>query len=327
MNVSSALRWSAVGLAVVLGAGAVKIDARKQSSLRNPPPPGQRLEARDGDTVIVEDDARVTILRRRHARVRAIFNSNQRWLILLASYSPPRGGDSSGRVDETFTFSGISGDWPLESRWEGDGVIEQYSIAGDGRGARGVAFGSPQGMVQLFGPPDEQHVLTDPAAVAVLSYRGFSRGGGGGVSFDEAEQRHVSLAIRNAETNARLPAGYRSTVTSAERSGGVVGGVTAEIGAAEGAPVRVGGTVAVPRKIFDVAPVTPEAARQADIRGTVILELTIGADGAVTSVRILRSIPLLDAAALECARQWRYDPVLLNGRPVPVIITATVTFP
>src|SRR5207302_11073760 len=117
---------------------------------------------------------------------------------------------------------------PFESRWEGDAVIEQYSIAGDGRGARGIAFGSPQGMVQLFGAPDEQNVLTDPAAVAVLSYRGFGRGGGGGVSFDEAEQRHVSMAIRNAEKNARLPTGYRSTVTSVEPSGRVVGGVTTE---------------------------------------------------------------------------------------------------
>jgi protein TonB len=42
---------------------------------------------------------------------------------------------------------------------------------------------------------------------------------------------------------------------------------------------------------------------------------------------ILRSIPLLDEAALDAVRQWRYTPTLLNGTPVPVIVTATVNFP
>ena len=56
-------------------------------------------------------------------------------------------------------------------------------------------------------------------------------------------------------------------------------------------------------------------------------KFTIGVDGSVTDARVLRSIPLLDSAALECARQWRFEPVLLNGRPVPIVMTATVSFP
>jgi len=43
-------------------------------------------------------------------------------------------------------------------------------------------------------------------------------------------------------------------------------------------------------------------------------------------VRVLRSIPLLDAAAIEAVRQWQYTPTLLNGVPVPVIMTVTVNF-
>jgi TonB family protein len=58
----------------------------------------------------------------------------------------------------------------------------------------------------------------------------------------------------------------------------------------------------------------------------VIVELRIGADGSVTNARILRGIPQLDEAALECVRQWRYEPILLNGQPVPVTITASVSF-
>ncbi|MBL8143273.1 MAG: energy transducer TonB, partial [Acidobacteria bacterium] len=67
-------------------------------------------------------------------------------------------------------------------------------------------------------------------------------------------------------------------------------------------------------------------AGHARITGVVILELTIGADGSVVNARVLRSIPLLDQAALDAARQWKYAPTLLNGVPTPVIMTATVTF-
>jgi periplasmic protein TonB len=59
----------------------------------------------------------------------------------------------------------------------------------------------------------------------------------------------------------------------------------------------------------------------------VILEITIGPDGRVSDAKVLRSIPLLDAAALDAVRKWRYEPTLLNGAPVPVIMTVTVNFP
>jgi protein TonB len=58
----------------------------------------------------------------------------------------------------------------------------------------------------------------------------------------------------------------------------------------------------------------------------VIIEATIGPTGTVQDARILRSIPLLDAAALEAVRQWEYTPTLLNGVPVPVLMTITVNF-
>jgi protein TonB len=54
--------------------------------------------------------------------------------------------------------------------------------------------------------------------------------------------------------------------------------------------------------------------------------ITVGADGSVTDAKILRSIPLLDQAALDCVRQWKYEPTSLSGMPVPVIMTVTVNF-
>jgi protein TonB len=56
------------------------------------------------------------------------------------------------------------------------------------------------------------------------------------------------------------------------------------------------------------------------------MEAIIGVDGTVRDVRVLRSIPVLDQAATDAVRQWEYTPTLLNGVPVPVIMTVTVSF-
>ena len=80
------------------------------------------------------------------------------------------------------------------------------------------------------------------------------------------------------------------------------------------------------KKVKDVQPTYPPIAQSARVQGVVILEATIGPDGRVQDVRVLRSIPLLDAAAIEAVRQWVYTPTLLNNVPVPVIMTVTVNF-
>jgi periplasmic protein TonB len=110
--------------------------------------------------------------------------------------------------------------------------------------------------------------------------------------------------------------------------GGVVGGV---VGGLPDAPapvqaVRVGGQIKEPKKLKHVAPTYPDIAKQARVQGVVILECTISPQGKVTDVKLLRGIPLLDAAAIEAVRQWVYTPTLLNGVPVPVIMTVTVNF-
>ena len=91
-------------------------------------------------------------------------------------------------------------------------------------------------------------------------------------------------------------------------------------------PLRVGGEISPPQRITDVAPVYPPVARAAHVEGIVILEAVIGEDGGVRDVRVLRSRPLLDAAAIDAVRQWRFTPTLLNGQPVPVVMTVTVAF-
>ncbi|MBI3932476.1 MAG: energy transducer TonB, partial [Acidobacteria bacterium] len=109
--------------------------------------------------------------------------------------------------------------------------------------------------------------------------------------------------------------------------GGVVGGV---VGGLDAAPpvqaVRVGGQIKEPKPLKKTQPVYPDIAKQARVQGIVILECTISPQGKVTDVKVLRGIPLLDTAAIEAVRQWVYTPTLLNGVPVPVIMTVTVNF-
>jgi len=104
-------------------------------------------------------------------------------------------------------------------------------------------------------------------------------------------------------------------------AGGRRPGVAAQYG-----PLRVGGDVKSPKRIFNVNAIYPEEAKAAGIEGAVVMRITIGEDGSVTNVVVLRSIPMLDDAAIESVLQWRYEPTLLNGVPVEVEMNATVTF-
>ena len=73
-------------------------------------------------------------------------------------------------------------------------------------------------------------------------------------------------------------------------------------------------------------PVYPQLAILARLEGVVIIEATIGPDGKLMDARVLRGHQMLDQAALAAVRQWEFTPTLLNGVPVPVIMSVTVRF-
>jgi protein TonB len=91
-------------------------------------------------------------------------------------------------------------------------------------------------------------------------------------------------------------------------------------------PVRVGGNIRMPEKIRDVKPIYPPIAQQAGVQGVVILETLIDAGGNVVAARILRSIPLLDQAALDAVKEWKYSMPLVDGQPQALQMTVTVNF-
>jgi len=95
-----------------------------------------------------------------------------------------------------------------------------------------------------------------------------------------------------------------------------------------GEPVRAGGRdrIKPPKLIREVQPVYPENARQARVEGIVIIEATTDTYGRVASAKVLRSIPLLDQAAMEAVKQWVYEPMIIDGKPRPVVFTVTMRF-
>jgi protein TonB len=151
--------------------------------------------------------------------------------------------------------------------------------------------------------------------------------------------RSSSIAPAHAPSSIEPETGVPSTFPA----GGVVGGI-GHLGDSLGAglvnvpspppppqvrvqePVRPGGHIKPPAKVRHVAPVYPRIAQDARVEGVVILEAIIAIDGRVQQVRVLRSKPLLDQAAIDAVRQWLFTPTLLNGVPVPVIMTVTVNF-
>ena len=111
--------------------------------------------------------------------------------------------------------------------------------------------------------------------------------------------------------------------------GGVVGGVVGGLPEAPPPPVqplRVGDVVKEPRKLRGVQPVYPPLALSGRLQGVVILECMVDTRGRVQEAKVLRGVPLLDQAALDAVRQWVYSITLVDGVPVPVIMTVTVSF-
>ena len=96
--------------------------------------------------------------------------------------------------------------------------------------------------------------------------------------------------------------------------------------AAPAEPVRVGGMVKEPKVVKMVPPVYPALASRARVSGTVVLEATLTSQGTAEEIRVISGHPLLVQAAIDCVKQWQYEPTYLNGVPVAIILTAKVHF-
>jgi len=272
---------------------------------------GRVIEAADGDLVVVPSGARVSVVTRSQVQARLVYVAAQQTLLLLTD-------PALGLVDmpgmKGFRRWQMQDPWPLEARWEGNVTIDEYSPSG--RAPMQIAIHTDRGAIMVGPPYVREAAATPPPLAVVRSFMASSRVVRG--SFDEIEQAWL------AGGDNALPGPSGRTMMNAS---GISSVVTESISSSgPGGPVRVGGNIRPPTRTHVVEPAYPPTARAAGIQGVIILEIVIGTDGAVSNARVLRSIPLLDQAALDAVRQWRYEPTLLNGVPTPVIMTATVNF-
>jgi TonB family protein len=141
-------------------------------------------------------------------------------------------------------------------------------------------------------------------------------------SYDKTRELAVAAKAAGDKAAADAVAGKEKAAVAAKKKADAA----AARAKAKMAPVRIGGQIRAPKKIKDVKPVYPAIAHSARVAGAVTIEATIGPDGKVIDAKVVRSIPLLDQAALDAVRQWEYTPTLLNGVPVPVLVTVTINF-
>ena len=127
-------------------------------------------------------------------------------------------------------------------------------------------------------------------------------------------------------------------INNSGAAGGIFGGIPGQgimVGSAAAPPppkatgparIKQGGNVTAASIINQTKPTYPPLARQARIQGNVVLHAIIDKDGNVAQLEVISGHPLLVQSALDAVKQWRYKPTLLNGDPVEVDTTITVTF-
>jgi TonB family protein len=146
-------------------------------------------------------------------------------------------------------------------------------------------------------------------------------------SYDRANELATSARLASEKAITDAAAGKaRADAAAAAAAAAKVKADTAVRGKLATRAVRVGGAIRNPTKTKNVLPVYPAVAKSARVGGTVLVEATIGPDGKVADARVLRSVALLDQAALDAVRQWEYAPTRVRGVAVPVIITVAINF-
>ena len=143
--------------------------------------------------------------------------------------------------------------------------------------------------------------------------------------------KKIQMIKEEAQPDVGMTGGVPGGVPGGS-AGGVLGGIIG--GAPGGLPpppkpverLRIGGNVMQANLIRRVDPIYPQIAKTAHISGTVVLHAIIAKDGTIQELSVVSGPPLLQRAALDAVKQWRYKPTMLNTQPVQVDTTVTVIF-
>ena len=96
--------------------------------------------------------------------------------------------------------------------------------------------------------------------------------------------------------------------------------------AAEAFPSSQSNVMTQALAIHKVQPTYPDGAKKRKVSGSVVVEVRIDEKGKVSSADRVSGDPELENAALEAARQWKFTPATLHGRPIQVIQRITFQF-
>ncbi|MFZ0878503.1 MAG: TonB family protein [Candidatus Acidiferrales bacterium] len=143
-----------------------------------------------------------------------------------------------------------------------------------------------------------------------------------------------ALAGNAAHANAEPPPDVVEGASANSGAGvsGIVGETASNIpppspsASENGEPVRVGGKVKEPRLIASVQPEYPAAAKQFNVQGDVQIEATIDPAGRVTHMRVISGPAMLQRAAMDALKQWRYEPSKLDDKAVAIQMNVTIKF-
>jgi protein TonB len=103
-------------------------------------------------------------------------------------------------------------------------------------------------------------------------------------------------------------------------------GMNANGPAAPAAPVPVGGDVKPAKLLSSTPPVYPTLAKNQHVSGNVLIDALIDANGRVTTMKVVSGPTLLHQAAMDALKLWKYQPAILDGKPVPMHLTVTLQF-
>jgi protein TonB len=141
-------------------------------------------------------------------------------------------------------------------------------------------------------------------------------------SYDRARELAAAAKAAGDKAAAEAVAGREKAEAVAARAKAAA----AARAKAKAEAVKVGGAIKPPTKVKHVDPIYPAIAKSARVSGTVVLEATIDPVGKVIDTRVVKSVPLLDQAAIDAVQQWEYTPSTHKGVAVPVVMTVTINF-
>lgn len=176
------------------------------------------------------------------------------------------------------------------------------------KGRKEITRSGPDGRYELAGIPGGEYTVEVRA-------RGFALHTQSGVHLAETEGRQLDLKLQVGRIFETL------TITGKKPPSAVAP-------LAKPQRIRVGGNIQASKLLKMQRPEYPQHLQQQGIEGTVLLEGIISTEGQLISLRSLNSLvhPELTKAAMDAVTQWRYQPTLLNGKPVEVITTFTLNF-